>query len=136
MRKADEPELLMDEDGIEISSRSIITPIGAFPLEDVKSVDSRRNKPLYGPLFLALLGTLNLLVAFQSGFWLDFAAAGVMLGAGIFWRTGGTKYVLTLRTANGEVDAWFARREAQVQRALEIIRPRLKKRPPAANSTS
>lgn len=126
MPRASKPKLLMDEDGIEISSRSITTPLGVFAFDDVKSVNTRPSKPLYGPLFLALLGTLNLVIAFQSGFWLDFAASGVMLGGGIFWRTSGTKYVLTVATANGEVDAWFARRESQVHRALEIIRPRLK----------
>ena len=117
--------MLMDEDGLRISTHSISTPLGDFNLAEVDAANSRSTKPLYGPLLLALLGTLNLVIAFRSHFWLDFVASGLMLGGGLFWRASGTQHVLMLKTGGGEVDAWFTRRDAQMQRALEIIRARL-----------
>ena len=127
MQKSTQPKTLMDEDGIRITNRQIITPKGEFSIDQIETAESHITKPVWGPLLLAVLGTLNLAIAFQSVFWLDFAASGVMLGGGLFWWTRGTKYVLTLRLPEGETDVWFARRESQLQQALQIVQERLDK---------
>ena len=115
----------MSDNGFQITTAQVITPAGDFQVDDIRGAESRTSRPIWGPLMLALLGTVNLLIAFQSGFWLDFSAAGLMLGVGVIWRVLGTKYVLTLELASGKVDAWFARREAPVQQALRVLRQRL-----------
>ena len=128
MQKSAHPEVLMDEDGIQITNSQITTPKGEFPIDDIDAVESHIAKPVWGPLALSVLGTLNLAIASQSAFWLDFAASGVMLGGGLFWWIRGTKYVLTLILPQGEVDVWLASRESQLQQALHIIQQRLDQR--------
>ena len=128
MQKSTQPEVLMDEDGIQITNNQITTPKGEFPIMDIEAVDSRIAKPVWGPLLLSVLGTLNLVIAFQSAFWLDFAACGVMLGGGLFWWIRGTKYMLILTLPQGKVDVWSAHRELQLQQALQLIQQRLDRR--------
>ena len=128
MQQSKQPKTLLDEDGIQITNQQITTANGEFPLQDIEAVESRITKPVWGPLLLGILGTLNLAIAFQAAFWLDFVASGIMLGGGLFWWTRGTKYVLTLRLPQGKVDIWFARRESQMQKALDIVQQRLDKR--------
>ena len=128
MQNSTQAKTLMDEDGIRITDKRIITPKGEFPISDIKAAESHVTKPVWGPLLLAVLGTLNLAIAFQSVFWVDFIASGIMLGGGLFWWIRGTKYVLCLNLPEGEVDAWFARRESQLQQALDLIQKRLDKR--------
>ena len=128
MQKSKQPKALMDEDGIQITNSQITTPKGEFPINDIDAVESRIAKPVWGPLALSVLGTLNLAIAFQSAFWLDFAASGVMLGGGLLWWIRGTKYVLTLTLPQGKVDVWFAHRESQLQQTLHIIQQRLNRR--------
>jgi len=118
----------MDEDDIQITTKQVNTPTGDFPLKNIQGVASRIAKPVWGPLLLAILGTLNLAVAFRSGFWLDFAAAGIMLGAGLYWWIRGTKYVLTLTLPKEEVDVWTTRHESQVRQALDILQQSMHKR--------
>jgi hypothetical protein len=118
----------MDQDGVQITAAQISTPGGDYAVPDIRSVEMRTSRPLYGPLFLAILGTVNLTIAVESRFWLDFVAAGVMLVVGVLWRVSGTKYVLTLELPSGKMDVWFARREPPVQKALEILRHRVGRR--------
>ncbi|MDX1604758.1 MAG: DUF6232 family protein [Candidatus Competibacterales bacterium] len=122
MKPSKQPKFLMDEAGIQITRDQVTTPNGDFPLVDIHGIDRRVKKPLLGPVLLALLGTVNTVVAMNTGYWLDIVIAGLMLGGGIYWRLSGTRHVLVLRTPKGEVEAWFARRESELDRALEIIR--------------
>ena len=128
MQKPIEPRILLDEDGIQITTRQITTSAGDFAIKDIEAVERRIRKPVWGPLLLGILGTLNLAIAYQSEFWFDFAAAGVMLGGGLYWWTSGTRYVLTLKMPDGKVDAWFARRQSRLQDVLDILQQRLDKR--------
>ena len=132
MPDVESPEVLMDDNGLRITTAQVITPVGDFPLEEIRGADARTTRPLWGPLLLALLGTINLLVAFQSRFWLDFAAAGLMLGLGVVWRVGGTRYVLSLELPTGRRDVWLGRHEATVLEALRIVRQSLVRQPPSS----
>jgi len=127
MKKSMKDNVLMEEDDIQITTKQVNTPEGEFSLQDIQGVASRTTKPMWGPSLLSILGTLNLAIAFQSGFWLDFAAAGIMLGVGLYWWIQGTRYVLTLTLPKEEVDVWTARHEPQVRQALEILQQSLHK---------
>lgn len=128
-RKPIEARVLMEQEGLRITNGQVSTPAGDFPVRDIHTLDKRIAKPTWGPLALSLLGTLNLAIAFQSRFWLDFLAAFIMLGVGIFWWLRGTRYVLILNTAQeGPQEVWFSRREAQLRQAMEILQNLLDKR--------
>ncbi|MEE4376120.1 MAG: DUF6232 family protein [Candidatus Competibacteraceae bacterium] len=128
MQKSQQIKILMDEDDFQITTKQVNTPIGDYPLSDIQGVASRITKPVWGPLLLAILGTINLAIAFHAGYWLDFVTAGIMLGAGLVWWTRGTKYVLILTLPKGDVDAWTARHESQVKQALDMLQQSLHKR--------
>lgn len=121
MPRSTEPGVLMDDEDIRITDKQVVTPAGEFPLDDIRAVTTHIKRPLLGPVLLALLGTLNLVAGMERGFWLDFAAAGLMFGGGLLWRQRGTRYRLLLRTSAGEVDAWSAPDEARLKQAAEII---------------
>lgn len=123
-----QPKVLMDEDGIRITTRQVSTDAGDFPFRDIQAVDRQVVKPVWGPLFLALLGTLNLAIALQSLFWVDLLASAIMLGGGLFWWLRGTRHTLILTMPTGPVSAWFTRSAARLQQALEIIGAQLDKR--------
>lgn len=114
-------EPLLDEGGLRITPTGVSAPGGEYPLADIGQVETRVRKPLWGPVLLALIGSLNLALALESGFWLDFAAAALMLGGGIAWRVFGTRYVLTLTLPRGRTDVWFSRRESELERARAIV---------------
>ncbi len=116
-----EPGVLMDDDDIRITNKQVTTPRGEFPLDDIRVVSTDIKRPLLGPVLLALLGTLNLAAGMERGFWLDFAAAGLMFGGGLLWRQRGVRYRLLLRTSAGEVDAWSAPDEARLKQAADLI---------------
>jgi hypothetical protein len=113
--------MLMDDADIRITDKQVITPVGEFPLDDIRAVTTHIKRPLLGPVLLALLGTINLAAGMERGFWLDFAAAGLMFGCGLLWRQRGTRYRLLLRTSAGEVNAWSAPDEARLKQATELI---------------
>jgi hypothetical protein len=104
--------ILMEEGGIRITPDTVTTPAGEFPLAEIRGIERKLHKPLWGPFLLAALGTLNLIAAVQTGFWGDWLAALVMLGGGLYWRRAGTRYVLVLETGGKKRDAFFARSEA------------------------
>lgn len=122
------PRVLLEEHGLQITLREVRTRAGDFPIKEIEGIDRRVHKPVWGPVLLALLGTLNLAIATQTGFWLDLLASAVMLAFGFFWWIRGTKYILTLKVAKGAVDVWSVRREEQLVRAMEILRRQLDKR--------
>ncbi len=114
---------LLEDQGITLTSGKLTTPLGEFAVKDIQSVDQRVSKPMWGPLFLAVLGTINLGRAMDSGFWPHWLVAIVCLGSGLFWWMRGSKYVLTLKTQDGkEVDAWYSRSQAPVTRAVAMIK--------------
>jgi hypothetical protein len=102
--------------------------VGEYGFKDIQSAGRRIAKPLWGPVLLALLGTLNLAIALETRFWLDLLASVVMLGFGLFWRTLGTRYILTLKVDDKHVDAWYSRREKSVALVLELIQGQLSRR--------
>ena len=57
----------------------------------------------------------------QTYFWGDWLAAGVMLGGGLLWRRLSTRHVLVLVVKGEKTDAWFARTEAERDRALAEV---------------
>lgn len=119
--RSTDPGVLMDDADIRITAERVITPVGEFPLDDIRAVSTHIKRPLVGPVLLALLGTLNLAAGMERGFWLDFAAAGLMFGGGLLWRQRGTRYRLLLHTSAGEINAWSAPDEARLKQAAEII---------------
>ena len=121
-----ESTVLMDQNGIRVSAEKVSTEYGDYPIASIQAVDQRVVKPMYGPLLLCLLGTINLAIAFETAFWLDLIASAVMLGAGILWRILGTKYVLTLKTDEGDQVVWFSRKAPPVQDAVAAVRQLLK----------
>ena len=127
-KKSSKPKVLMEEDGIVITADAVTTPLGDFPLHDIKAADRRMHRPMLGPILLAGLGTLVTVVAFHSQTWYDTVAAGLMLGGGLSWWLRGTRYILTLLVPQGEVNAWVARRDEQVERAMKLVRELLEKR--------
>ncbi len=128
MNKPIQPKVLMDEDGIRITTQQVSTDVGEFPFRDIHAVDQQVVRPVWGPLFLALLGTLNLAIALQALFWVDLLASAIMLGGGLFWWLRGARHTLILTLPTGPVSAWFSRSAAPLQHALEIIRAQLDKR--------
>ena len=119
------PTLSLEDDGISITADKIITPAGDFEIDNIQRVERKFKRPTWGPLFLAALGTLNLTIGFRSGFWLDFAAAGIMLGGGIFWWTRGSRHVLVLDTGQKQVLAWYTRQDDKLQQVIELLRRRI-----------
>lgn len=109
------------EDGIRITAQSVTTPEGEFALADIVGASARTSKPVWGPVLLAALGTLNLAAAVQTSFWVDWLASTAMLGGGLYWRFAATRYVLVLETAEKKIDAWYVRSSGQRDRALAAI---------------
>lgn len=121
MNKTTERQSLMDEDGICITSERVTTPAGDFPMDGIRGVESRVKKPLWGPVLLVLLGTLNLAFGMQTGALFDLLAAGLMIGGGLYWRMRSTRHVLVLTTPTGKTDVWFTTDEDQLKRAMTLI---------------
>ncbi len=128
MPKFAEHKVLLEGEGIKITTKGITTPHADYSFKDIKSADQRIAKPLWGPVLLALLGTLILAIALQTGLWLDFLISALLLGFGFFWWLRGTRYVLTLRLLDKEEDVWYSRRSRPAVDALEAVREQLKKR--------
>jgi hypothetical protein len=128
MPKFAEAKVLFDREEIRVTTKGVTTPVGEYGFKDIESAGRRIAKPLWGPVLLALLGTLNLAIALETRFWLDLLASVVMLGFGLFWRTLGTRYILTLKVADKHVDAWYSRREKSVALVLELIQGQLSRR--------
>ncbi|MDH3281361.1 MAG: hypothetical protein OEQ18_09560 [Gammaproteobacteria bacterium] len=128
MPKFADPKVLFDQDGIRVTTKGMTTPEGEYVFKDIESAGRRIAKPLWGPVLLALLGTLNLAIALETRFWLDLSASAVMLGFGLFWWILGTRYILTLKVADKNVDAWYSRRKEPVSLVLDIVQKQLSKR--------
>ena len=121
MTDSSAPSVLMDEDGIRITQRSITTPKGKFALHEIAKASCKVHRPLWGPFLLASLGTLVLAAAVQTHFWGDWLAAAVMLLGGIYWRVTGVRHVLVIEARGKKLDAWYAEDAEQCGRALELI---------------
>ena len=121
----DEQTLLLEEAGLRVGEHTLTAPGGDYPLADVLSVERSVSKPLWVPLLLALLGTINLAFALQTGHADMFVAAGLMLGAGLWYWLRGTRYVLCLLTGEGEQEVWFTRDEQAYERAFAVVQARV-----------
>jgi hypothetical protein len=115
---------LMDEDGIVITPDLVTTPHGEYRRADIRGVSRKLHKPVWGPFLLAALGTINVVAAMQTGTWFDWAAALLMLGGGIYWRSTGTRHVLMLEVGEKKIDAWYASSREQCDRAAGLLENR------------
>ncbi len=113
--------VLLDEEDVWISADEIATRDGTYRVRDIEKVSLRIKRPMFGPLALAILGTVNLALGFESGATRDFIAAGVMLGGGVFWWTRGTRYGIAIRIAGKQTDIWWTRHRGQCSRVLETL---------------
>lgn len=115
--------ILMEEDGVKITREKVVTPDGEFPIGEIRDARLKVHRPTVGPLLLAIVGTVTLAAALEGMFWGDWIAAIVMLGGGGWWAFGGVRYMLVLQHGEKSVNAWYAKRREQVERALEELQP-------------
>lgn len=118
----------MDEDGLRITAQKVTSPSGEYLIKDIKDAAMRVSKPMWGPLLLSILGTLNLAVASETLSPIDFFASLAMLGVGLSWWLRGTRYILSLKLGDAEEEVWFTRFEPKLKMALELVQGLLKKR--------
>ena len=129
MGKKNADELLLDQKGLRVSRSKIVTDLGEYEFERIESVRQHMHRPMWGPVFLSILGTLNLAIAFQTGALRDFIASAVMLGVGFLWWTRGTRYTLAVKVDGKENDVWLTRRRPQMEQVLQVIEPLVRKTP-------
>ena len=118
----------MDEDGLRITPQKLTSPSGDYAVKDNEDAAMRVSKPMWGPLLLSILGTINLAVAFETMWVVDFLISLVMLGVGLSWWLRGTKYILSLKMDGAEEDVWFTRHESKLKTALELLHGLMNKR--------
>lgn len=118
----------MDEDGLRITTQKVTSPSGEYLMKDINDAAMRVSKPMWGPLLLSILGTLNLAVASETMSPIDFFVSLAMLGVGLSWWLRGTKYILSLKLGDAEEEVWYTRHESKVKTALELVQGLLKKR--------
>jgi hypothetical protein len=121
MIEEQDDKVLLEEGGIRITAQTVTTPAGEFPLAEIRGIERKLHKPVWGPFLLAVLGTLNLVAAVQTGFWGDWLAALVMLGGGLYWRRAGTRHVLVLEAGGKKRDAFYARDRALRDKAARTL---------------
>ncbi|MDH3639130.1 MAG: DUF6232 family protein [Gammaproteobacteria bacterium] len=127
MPKLAEHKVLIEEEGVQVTTKGVTTTVDEYSYKDIQSAGQRITKPLWGPVLLALIGTLNLAIALETRFWLDWLASAAMLGFGFFWWIRGTRYILTLKVADENVDAWQSRRAQQLAQVLDVVQGQLSK---------
>ncbi len=118
----------MEAEGLCITPREMRTPAGDFPLADITALRRRVRTPLLGPVVLAILGTVNLVAALRTGWWLDVIATAVMFGGGLLWWLLGTRYVLVVGTGGGDVEAWLTRHKRVFDQAMEVGQAQIDRR--------
>ena len=128
MHKSLQPKILMDEDGLCITAQKVTSPSGEFLLKDIDDATVRVSKPMWGPLLLSILGTVNLAVATETMSPVDFIVSLAMLGFGLSWWLRGQKFILSLKLGDTERDVWYTRHAPKSKTALELMQGLLKKR--------
>ena len=116
---------LLEEEGLRVESDRLVAPGVELPMDDVVAVEAQVSKPLLVPVLLALLGTLNLAFAMQTGHADMFVASGLMLGAGLWFWFRGKRHVLSVTTPAGEQRIWYTRDEQACRRVLDLLRERI-----------
>lgn len=117
--------VLLEEEGLKVGERVLLVPNGEYPLDGVLAVEQTLSRPVLVPVLLALLGTLNLAFAMQTGHLDIFVAAGLMLGCGLWFWLKGTRHVMTLTTQKGDEPVWYSRDQKACKRACELVRERV-----------
>ena len=118
----------MDEDGLRLTPQKLTSPSGDYAVKDIEDAAMRVSKPMWGPLLLSILGTINLAVAFETMWVVDFLISLVMLGVGLSWWLRGTKYILSPKMDGAEEDVWFTRHESKLKTALALLKGLMDKR--------
>lgn len=123
--KRSNDEVLLEAEGLRVGRTTLTSPAGEFELSDVLAVEYGVSRSVWVPSLLALIGTVNLAIALQTGKPDMFVAAGLMLGAGIWFAVRGTRHVMTLTTAEGSKGIWFSRNAEECQRACALVKERI-----------
>ena len=124
--KRDETEVvLVEEGGVRVTSEAVVTERRDYALDQVVSARRRSDRPLWGPLVLSVLATINLVAGFQPGALRDFAAAAVMLGGGALWWKLGARHTLVLNVGGREEDVWLTRDGKLMERVLAAVEARI-----------
>ena len=119
-------DVLIDESGIRVTHEAVVTRRQEYAFDQIVEASRRITRPLWGPLILAILGTINLAAGFQTDAPRDFIAAGLMLGGGMLWWRFGLRHTLVLNVGGKAEDAWLTRDGELMDRVLEAVVARVR----------
>ena len=119
---------VLEEPNLRITEAAVITPDDEYPLAGITAVERRTYKPFLVPLALGVFGTINAVIAVQSGLWDILVAAVLMLGGGMYWRHRATRHLLRVEHGGKMETIWQTRDEASRERAAACLEKLLAKR--------